>query len=130
MSHGVTIPAEVLPGEVAKVVGWYERTIGWTPTWVRYFARSNPAALKGWRYRYEKALVTLPRQVLPLSFLFAGDHFEQREMIRENVLLARAFGVTLDDVVRAIGVNAVYGTPKITAAFEAAGDILDSWYSQ
>jgi hypothetical protein len=119
--------SEVLPGEVEKVVAWYERTIGWVPTWVRYFARYNKAALKGWRYRYEKALVTLPKQVLPLSFLYAGVQFEQKETIRENVLLARTFGATLDDVIQAIGVTAVYGTEKVGVAYEAAGDILDTW---
>jgi hypothetical protein len=63
---------EVLPGEVDKIVGWYERTIDWVPVWVRFLARYNPAALKGWRYRYEKALVTLPKQILPLSFRGSG----------------------------------------------------------
>jgi hypothetical protein len=118
---------EVLPGETDKIVGWYQRTIDWVPVWVRFLARYNPAALKGWRYRYEKALVTLPKQILPLSFLFAGIQFEQKEMIRENTLLARAFGATLDDVVQAIGVCAVYGTEKLTIAYETAGDILDNW---
>lgn len=118
---------DVLPGETEKVVGWYEGTIGWVPTWVRYFARYNQPALKGWRYRYEKALVTLPKQVLPLSFLYAGVQFEQRETIRENAFLARAFGVGLDDVVQAIDVTAVYGTEKVGFAYEVAGDLLDNW---
>lgn len=118
---------EVLPGEVDKVIGWYERTINWVPNWVRYYARYNPGALKGWRYRYEKALVTLPKQVLPLSLLFGGARLEQKETIRENVLVARAFGATIDDVNQAIGVTAVYGTEKISVVYEAAGDIVDSW---
>jgi hypothetical protein len=118
---------EVLPGEVDKVVDWYERTIDWVPTWVRYFARYNPAALKGWRYRYEKALPTLPKQVMPMSLLFAGARLEQKETIRENVLLARSFGVPREDVLQALGVTAVYGTEKIAVAYEAAADIFDDW---
>lgn len=118
---------EVLPGEVDKVIGWYERTINWVPNWVRYYARHNPGALKGWRYRYEKALPTLPKQVLPLSLLFGGARLEQKETIRENVLMARALGATIDDVTQAIGVTAVYGTEKISVVHEAAGDIIDSW---
>jgi hypothetical protein len=121
---------EVLPGEVNGVIAWYERTIGWVPTWVRYYGRFNARALKGWRYRYEKALVTLPKQVQPLSLLFAAVQLEQREAIRENVALARAFGATLDDVVQAIGVTAVYGTSKITVTYDAAGDILDNWATE
>jgi alkylhydroperoxidase/carboxymuconolactone decarboxylase family protein YurZ len=119
--------SEVLPGEVDKVVDWYERTIEWVPTWVKYFARYNQPALKGWRYRYEKALVTLPKQVMPMSLLFAGARLEQPETIRENVLLARAFGVPREDVLQAIGVTAVYGTSKVATAHEAAADIFDSW---
>jgi hypothetical protein len=118
---------QALPGEAKMVVDWYERTIEWVPPWVRYWARHNQAALKGWRYRYEKALVTLPKQVLPLSFLYAAVQLEQRDAIRENVLLARAFGTTADDVLQCIDVTAVYGTEKIGVAYEAAGDILDDW---
>ena len=47
-------------------------------------------------------------------------------MIRENTLLARAFGATLNDVVQAIGVCAVCGTGKLTIACETTGDILDN----
>ncbi len=47
-------------------------------------------------------------------------------MIRENTLLARAFGATLDDDVQAIGVRAVYGTEKLTIACETTRDILDN----
>jgi hypothetical protein len=61
-----------------------------------------------------------------VSFLFAGIQFEQQEIIRENTLLARAFGASLDDVVQAIGVRAVYGTEKLTIACETTGGILDN----
>jgi hypothetical protein len=119
--------SEVLPGELEQMVGWYERTIDWVPPWVRFYARYNPGALKGWRYRYENALVTLPKQVLPLSLLFGAVRLGQTAAIRENVLVARAFGATIDDVVQAVGVTAVYGTEKVSVAYEAMGDILDSW---
>ena len=120
---------QLLPGEAEKVISWYERTIGWVPPWVRFYARFNPAALKGWRYRYENALVTLPQQVLPLSLLFGAARLEQTDAIRENVLMARAYGATIDDVIQTLGVTAVYGTEKVGAAYRAAGDILESWES-
>lgn len=47
-------------------------------------------------------------------------------MIRENTLLARAFGATLNGVVQAIGVCAVCGTGTLTIACETTGDILDN----
>ena len=53
--------------------------------------------------------------------------FEQKDGIRENMLLARAFGATVTDVVQAIDVTGVYGTEKLGIAYEAAGDILDEW---
>ena len=121
---------QVRPGDVDKIVGWYERTIDWVPNWVRFYARHNPGALKGWRYRYEKAMVTLPKQILPLSLLFGGARLEQRETIRENVLVARAFGVSIEDVVQTIGVTAVYGTEKVSVVQEAAGDVLESWAAE
>jgi hypothetical protein len=116
---------DVLAGEVEKIVHWYERTINWVPGWVRYFAGHNPAALKGWRYRYENALVTLPKQVLPLSFLFAGAALEYRETTRENFLLARAWGVPLEQALQTIEIAAVYGTEKISSAYAAIGDLID-----
>jgi hypothetical protein len=116
---------DVLPGEVEKIIQWYERTINWVPTWVRYFARHNPAALKGWRYRYENALVTLPRQVLPLSFLFAGAALEHKELTKENFLLARAWGVPVEQILQTIEIATVYGTEKISSAYAAIGDLLD-----
>lgn len=119
--------SEVLPGEIENVTDWYERTIDWVPTWVFYYAKYNPGALKGWRYRYEKALPTLPKQILPLSFLYAGVQFEQKDTIRENVLLSQAFGASRDDVTQCIDVCAVYGTEKLAIAYSSAGDILDDW---
>jgi hypothetical protein len=116
---------EVLPGEVEKIIQWYERTINWVPTWVRYFARHNPGALKGWRYRYENAIVTLPKQVLPVSFLFAGAALEQKELTRENFLLARAWGVPVEQILQTVEIATVYGTEKISSAYAAIGDLLD-----
>lgn len=118
---------ELLPGEQEKIVGWYEGTIDWVPSWVHYFGRHNQRALKGWRYRYENALVTLPKQILPLSFITAGVQFKHEELLRENVLLARAFGTTLDDVLQSIDTCAVYGTEKVGFAYRHVGDLLDAW---
>jgi alkylhydroperoxidase/carboxymuconolactone decarboxylase family protein YurZ len=114
-----------LPGETGKIIRWYEQNINWVPGWVRYLARHNPGALKGWRYRYENALVTLPKQVLPVSCLFAGAALEQKELTRENFLLARAWGVPLEQILQTIEIAAVYGTEKISSAYAAIGDLID-----
>lgn len=116
---------EALPGEVEKVIAWYEETIGWVPGWVRYFAKRNPAALKGWRYRYENALVTLPKQILPVSFLFAGVAFKHKELLRENFLLCRAWGVDDAQILQTLELSTVYGTEYLAFAYEVLGDLID-----
>jgi hypothetical protein len=118
---------DALPGEVEKVIDWYEQTIGFVPSWVGHWAKFNPNALKGWRCKYEGALNLLPKQVMPLSALSAAVLFEWPEMLRENVLLARAWGADLTDVLAAIDVTSVYATEKISFATRVVGDILESW---
>jgi hypothetical protein len=118
---------EALPGEVEKVIAWYERTIDWVPPWVTYWAKYNPNALKGWRCKFEGALTLLPKQVMPLSCVYAAVQFEWPDMLRENVLLARAWGADLTDVLQVIDVCAVYATEKISFAARTVGDILDDW---
>jgi hypothetical protein len=128
LSSGVD-PAtrQVLPGEVDKIVGWYERTLGEVPPYVRYLARFNQPALKAWRIRWEHALPTLPKQLLPMTLLTAACLHGEAADIRENVLLARAFGVHLDELRLALETCAVYGPGKLSTVMSAAGDILEAW---
>lgn len=116
---------EVLDGEMDLLDEWYLRTIGEIPPYVGFLRQHRPRLLKSWRNRYENILVELPKQVMPYSQLhynvmrgFAGG-------IREGVLLARAFGMTKEQVYEPLFSPMVNTGPEAySIVSQAAGDVL------
>lgn len=117
---------DATPEDVAALEDWYRRTLGEVPPHVTFLARHRPGLLKAYRDRYEHAIRdSLPKQMLP--YLLLNHHVVRgsRGGIRENVLLARALGLTREQVLDAIcfavldaGVNA------LDIVEDAAGDVL------
>jgi alkylhydroperoxidase/carboxymuconolactone decarboxylase family protein YurZ len=114
--------------EVNKLEHWYETTLGEIPGYVRFFSRYRPVVLKAYRNRFENTLKVLPKQYWPYFLIDLNVTRCYREGIREGVLLGKGFGMTRDQVVEAIGHGTFYGgMDAASVAYEAAGDILDSW---
>jgi hypothetical protein len=119
---------DLSPDELERLEAWYERTLGEVPRYVRLMARHNPVLLKAYRHRFETVVHELPKQVVPASLLHYNVSRAHGPGIRENVLLARGFGMSLDDTWRSIlspSINA--GMETLSLVDEVAGDILDRW---
>jgi hypothetical protein len=116
------------PDETHTLEAWYERWLGEVPRYVRFLAKNRPDMLKTHRYRYENLIRVLPKQVLPMTLLSYNVMRGFEDGIRENVLLARAFGVAKQDVVEEINqtlINA--GMEALDIVDRAVGDVLARW---
>jgi hypothetical protein len=114
--------------ELRGLEGWYERWHGEVPRYVRFLGRHRPHMLKAHRYRYEHLIKVLPKQILPMTLLAHNVLRGFGEGIRENVQLARGFGVSKDDVLDEIAAVLVNAGPEAVDVVDAfAGDVLDDW---
>jgi alkylhydroperoxidase/carboxymuconolactone decarboxylase family protein YurZ len=119
---------ELLPGERDLVESWYLKTIGEVPGHVRFLAAHRPMLLKTHRARVENMLYALPKQMWPTAMLYYNVMTRTAEGIRENVLLAKAWGVTKADTLDTIANALVYGQMEAAAMVQKeAGDVLDAW---
>jgi hypothetical protein len=118
----------LLPGEAELVETWYDRWLGEVPPWVGFLVKYHPDVLKVQRLRFERALKLLPKQTLPLSMLHFRLMRGDVETIRENVLMARGFGVSKDQVVRTItGAIEYGGEESIAVAATRVADVIGAW---
>lgn len=119
---------ELTPAEADALRNWYMATEGEIPPFVNLLIEHKPNLLKAYRNRFEHAIRTLPKQMMPFLML----HFEVGRSnaagIREAALLARAFGMTKDEAVDAIAWGMLYGGGAAASTAEsAAGDVLRQW---
>jgi hypothetical protein len=120
---------EVLDGEMDRVEDWYQRTLGEIPEYVGFLRLHRPRMLKSFRNRYENILVELPKQVMPYSLLHYNVIRGFADGIRENVLLARAFGMTKEQTYEPLFSPMLNAGPEaMSIVSRAAGDILaEDW---
>jgi hypothetical protein len=114
--------------EVRNLEDWYERWLGEVPRYVRFLAKNRPEMLKMHRYRYENLIRVLPKQVLPMTLVSYNVIRGFEDGIRENVLLAKGFGVAKKDVVGEINqtlINA--GLEALDSVDRAVGEVLEGW---
>jgi hypothetical protein len=119
---------EATPAELDALRAWYERTLGEVPRYVTYLATYQPAALRAFRARYESCLQILPKQVMPYTLLHHNVMRGFGGGIRENVLLARAFGMTKELALRSIYsalLNA--GVETVSLVDRVAGQVFQEW---
>jgi hypothetical protein len=120
--------SELTADELRALEDWYLRYLGEVPAYVRFTAKHNPSFLKAYRHRFETCVRELPKQVVPATLLHYNVSRAHGPGIRENVLLARGFGMSKNDTMRSILspiINA--GMETLTLVDEVAGDILDNW---
>jgi hypothetical protein len=119
---------ELEPGERELVVKWYEETIGEVPRYVTFLLENRPELLKAYRNRFEHSVKVLPKQIVPTTLLHYNVIRGFRDGIREDVLLARAFGVEKELVLNTIGSASLNGSMEgFNIVDEAAGDIFAQW---
>lgn len=108
---------------------WYLRTTGEVPPHVRFLRRNRPDLLKAYRNRYENAISeSLPKQMLPYLLLHYDIYRGFADGIRENLLLARACGLTREQVLDAICSSVLHaGAAGLDLLETVAGDIVATW---
>ena len=119
---------EMSGSEAEQLRSWYQRTLGEVPPYVTYLSKYRPAALKAYRARFETCIETLPKQVVPYTMLHYNTIRAFGDGIRENVLLAKAWGMTKDQTLRPIYsalLNA--GVETISLVDRVAGDVFKRW---
>jgi hypothetical protein len=109
-----------------NIAAWYESTIGHYPKSIQWAMRHNPDWVKANRAKWEVAIKTLPKQVAPLMMIRHNCVVENREGLREAVLLAQAWGFTPELIARSIIITANYfsGFEGLHVAEQAVGDLL------
>jgi hypothetical protein len=119
---------ELLPGERNLVENWYVKTIGEVPPYVRFLGSHRPMLLKTHRARMENMLYVLPKQMWPTTMLYYNVMSRTAEGMRENVLLAKAWGVTKADTLDTVANALVFGQMEAASMVQKeAGDIFDGW---
>lgn len=121
---------DLAPQELEKLEAWHMRVHGHVPRYVRFMGKHSPVQLKLFRSRYESAVRTLPKQMVPLLVLHLSAIIGRQDGMRRAALEARAFGVTKPQVMQTLGWTVLYnGLAGLDAVAEALEDILDGWPS-
>lgn len=115
------------PAELRSVQGWYETTLGEIPPHVKFLAANRPDLLKAYRQRFENCVRELPKQIVPTTLLHYNVIRGFSSGIRDNVLLARAFGVSKELVLNTIGSASLNGVEAFDLVYDSAGDIFADW---
>jgi hypothetical protein len=115
------------PAELRSVLAWYEATLGEIPPHVKFLAANRPDLLKAYRQRFENCVRELPKQIVPTTLLHYNVIRGSASGIRDNVLLARAFGVSRELVLNTIGSASLTGIEAFDLVEESAGDIFAAW---
>ena len=114
--------------EFEKVQRWYLQWLGELPPYVDFLGRHLPNVLKSYRNRFENCVHELPKQAVPYTLLHFNVLRGCSGGVRENVLLAKGFGMTKEQTLRAIASGMEYGSVNnVNLVQEVAGDVLDAW---
>jgi hypothetical protein len=108
---------------------WYERTLGYLPESVRFGLKYHPDFVKVNRAKWEVAIKTLPKQVVPWQMIRHQMMTGNADGLRETVALCRAWGISRDLTVSGI-TNASYyfcGFEGLYEAQKAVEELLDEW---
>jgi hypothetical protein len=114
--------------EAGLLADWYRRWLGEVPRYVPHLTRYQPRLLKAFRNRFEHCVRVLPKQFVPTTLLHYNVTRGFGDGIREDVLMCRGFGVSLEEVQSTIGSALLYGGMEAASIVdEHAGDVLAAW---
>jgi hypothetical protein len=121
--------AELSPTDQTALEHWFRATIGYVPDAVQFAARHHPRFLKAQRSKWEAALRTLPKQVMPYLMLGHATLTGSAAGLRDAALLGRTWGMGRPWALHAIGGCAYNftGLPMLELAHDALIDILAEW---
>jgi hypothetical protein len=120
---------DLTSSEIKRLENWYLKYLGEVPGHFLLLQRYAPRVLKEQRNRFEHAIRGgLPKQCLPLFQLDLNIDRGFEDGIRENLLLARGFGVTREQVVPHIAGALIWaGEAGVSMVHRVAGEILANW---
>jgi hypothetical protein len=111
----------------SNVTAWYERTIGHLPNSVKFAMTYHPEFYKWHRARWEVIFQKLPKQTAPYVMIRQHMLTNNRDALREAVLLGKAWGITREWMALGFATTAVYtGFEALYTAYDAVHDILQT----
>jgi hypothetical protein len=119
--------ATLTSDEGEKLRAWYIATIGEVPQSVTFLAEHHPGLLKAYRARWETAIRDgLPKQMMPYLMLQYNVSRGFGAGIRENVLLGKAWGMTKEQLIDAVGSGMSFhgGLDSISVVVDALAGVL------
>jgi hypothetical protein len=124
-----SLPPDLSEREHGLLRDWHLRTTGEVPASVAFMAEHRPALLKTHRLRWENTIRVLPKQVMPFVMLHSSATRGDAAGVRDAALLARAWGMTAEQVVWAttVGLSFGRGLEPLAVVHDAITDLLADW---
>jgi alkylhydroperoxidase/carboxymuconolactone decarboxylase family protein YurZ len=119
---------EMTRADLANLTAWYEKNIGYVPKSIQFGLKYHPEFVKVNRGKWEVAIRTLPKQIVPYIMLRHHAITGSEEGLREATLLALAWGITPELIARAITATAMFYTSfeGLYAPFKVVNEILEA----
>lgn len=113
--------------DVANLSAWYEKTVGYLPESIQFGLKHHPEFVKVNRGKWEVAIRTLPKQIVPYIMLRHHTITGSEDGLRESTLLALAWGIAPELISRAITATAMFytGFEGMYAPFRIVDRILE-----
>ena len=128
MKSGLDLSSrELTESDRKNLTAWYEKTIGYLPNSIKWAMKYHPTFVKVNRAKWEVAIKTLPKQVVPYMLLRHHTITGNRDGLREAALLGKAWGITPEWIVQGIACTANYFTnfEGLYAVHDALEGILE-----
>jgi hypothetical protein len=115
--------------DITNLTDWYDRTIGYVPDSVAFGLKYSPKFIKLNRARWERTLKTAPKQLAPFQMLRHNMVTNSVAGLRESALLAKAWGITRQQVAFSVTNTAMYYThfEGLYAVDKALEPIFENW---
>jgi hypothetical protein len=118
---------DLSPAEAEALRQWYLDTLGEVPAYVTFLMQHRPRMIKAYRSRFENCVKILPKQFVPTTLLHYNTTRGFGHGIRENLLLAKAFGVSKEIALSTMGSASLNGIDLFSIVDEQAADVFVDW---